>query len=213
MRIKDIKIGTRLNIVMSLSVTIIIASLGAYTYFNNRGRMIADSDARMFAEVKNLAEIVVRDAKLHNSEISPELKQLFQNKSYYETGYPFLIDKDGLFIIHPNQEGKSGAGKTFFNQLKSSGSEGKTYYLWPEDETGKMKYQYFKYIDELEMYVSASVYEEDILSILNQLRNLILVSVIFGIIVFWLISYLFTKPITRSLNIAIEFRKKLQMEI
>ena len=62
-----------------------------------------------------------------------------------------MIDKEGNFIVHPTKEGKNSSTSEFFKQLISSNeSTGKTYYMWE----GKQKYQYFKYVEPIESFVS-----------------------------------------------------------
>ena len=34
------------------------------------------------------------------------LKKLFANKKYFESGYPFIVDKNGTLVIHPTNEGE-----------------------------------------------------------------------------------------------------------
>jgi methyl-accepting chemotaxis protein len=135
-----------------------------------------------------------------------DLKDLFSRKKYYQSGYPYMVHKDGDFIIHPTQEGKNAKGSEFFEQiLESPTNEGKSYYGWTENGELKKKYQYFTYIDEIDSYVAATVYEEDLFSLLQRLKILTIGSVIFGILLFSLISYFFSRPIIKSLNKAIEF--------
>jgi methyl-accepting chemotaxis protein len=139
-----------------------------------------------------------------------DLKALFSKKKYYNSGYPFMISKEGTFIIHPSNEGQNASDKTFFKQLISSNSNsGKTRYKWPETSEGKMKYQYFGYIPEIDSYASASFYEEDLFTILNQLRNVVLLSVFLAVIVFIIIVQLFMRPITSVLQRSVDFANKI----
>lgn len=139
-----------------------------------------------------------------------DLKELFNKKSYYSNGYPYMVHKDGDFIIHPTHEGSSANGSSFFEQILSSNeANGKSYYAWQENGEDKMKYQYFTYIEEIESYVSATVYEDDILGLVNRLKTLTVVSGLFGILLFALISFFFSRPIIRSLGKAIDFSTEI----
>lgn len=58
------------------------------------------------------------------------LKDLFLKKKYFESGYPFLVDADGLLIIHPTIEGQNIASNDFFKQMTSSSNiSGKSEYI------------------------------------------------------------------------------------
>jgi methyl-accepting chemotaxis protein len=61
------------------------------------------------------------------------IKELFAGKSYYSTGYPFIVSETGDFIIHPTHEGQNYAHANFFKQLVAAGqNDYKSEYIWPE---------------------------------------------------------------------------------
>lgn len=129
------------------------------------------------------------------------LKNIFNQKKYYGQGYPFLIDKEGNFLIHPTSEGENAANATFFKQIIESGkNKGKTYYMWPEDNTGKMKYQYFEYVSKIDSYISASFYEEDLLAEIKEIRNSTMLGIVFAIAVFIVIILLIIRPVSSGLK-------------
>jgi len=214
----DYKIGARLIFVLSVAIFIIISALGYYTYTTSKYRIISEADLRMYEQLDDIVSIIqlqmghsdkneIKELEKQDFQV---LKRFFSQKKYYEQGYPFIIGKDGEFIIHPSQEGKSGSGKTFFNQLLSSKSNrGKTYYQWPETSEGKMKYQYFQYMPDYQAYVSASFYEEDLLQALKDLRRSIFSGVFIAIAIFVVIVIMFTRPITSAIQRGVNFASKI----
>jgi methyl-accepting chemotaxis protein len=81
------------------------------------------------------------------------LKNIFYSKKYFDSGYPYLVASNGDVIIHPTKEGGSFADEAFFHDMKNSGKElDKSDYEWE----GKMKSQFFKYIESIDSYVSAN---------------------------------------------------------
>jgi methyl-accepting chemotaxis protein len=129
-----------------------------------------------------------------------KIKKIFQQKRYFKSGYPFMVDKDGTFIIHPKKEGENFYNAEFFQQLIHSGKKkGKTYYKWE----GKQKYQYFKYMDNIEAYVSVSIYESELMGIVNEMRLAIIIAILLGIIIFGTINYAISKNISNSLKRAV----------
>ena len=135
-----------------------------------------------------------------------ELKNIFKAKTYFESGYPFMVDDEGNFIIHPTSEGKNFSNAEFFKQLKSANSiTGKTYYMWE----GKQKYQYFKYVDVIKSYVSVSIYEHELMGIVRSTRNALIFAVILAIAIFVLINTMISRSISNGLNKAVLLSEKI----
>lgn len=134
------------------------------------------------------------------------LRQIFKRKKYFATGYPFLVDNKGTFIIHPTKVGENHANAEFFQQLINSKSNmGKTKYMWE----GKMKYQYYKYIESIESYVSVSIYEHELLGIIKKVRNAIIIALILGIFLFVLVNTQISRTITTALNKGVKFAESI----
>lgn len=131
-----------------------------------------------------------------------QIKRIFYAKKYFETGYPFMVDDGGNFIIHPTSEGQNFANAVFFQQLKDSKTtKGKTRYMWE----GKQKFQYYQYIDPIKSYVSVSIYESELMNIINTTRNALIIAIISGVLIFILINYLLSKSISTALNEGVKF--------
>ena len=134
------------------------------------------------------------------------LKTVFSSKKYFESGYPFIVNKEGKFIIHPKNEGQIVKNEEFFQQIISSKSEsGKTFYNWK----GVNKIQYFKYIPEIESYVAVSVYVDEMMSAIKHLRNAILIAILLSMGVIMLINTYITNSISISLKKGVEFAKRI----
>jgi methyl-accepting chemotaxis protein len=106
----------------------------------------------------------------------PELTSLFATKKYFDSGYPYIVDKNGTLIVHPTSKGKSIAEEDFFKQIVAKG-EGKIKYVWQ----GQTKYQYFKYYERAELYAAVSVVEKDFLKPVQKVKISIIVAVILGV--------------------------------
>lgn len=134
------------------------------------------------------------------------LRNIFTEKKYFESGYPFAIDKSGIFIIHPNKEGENASEAQFFQQLINSGTaQGKTNYPWE----GRMKFQYFKYYEPMEMYVSVSIYEDELYGIINQMKIAVVVAILLGVLIFLGINTMLSRSIAKSLRMGVEFAKRI----
>ena len=134
------------------------------------------------------------------------LKDIFNAKRYLESGYPFIVDNEGKFIIHPTEEGKIHKNDEFFQQIIASKTEsGKAYYNWK----GKDKIQYFKYVPEIASYVVASIYIDEMLDIVKHLRNAIILAMLISIAIIMLINAYISKSISTAVNKGVEFAKRL----
>jgi methyl-accepting chemotaxis protein len=134
------------------------------------------------------------------------LKPIFQNKKYFESGYPYLVSHEGLLLIHPEKEGTSIANESFFKSMvNSSNKMDKILYDWK----GENKYQYFHYVDEIDSYISVTIYEKELMGIVNKVRNAILFAIILGVGIFILINSLMSRTITVALRKGVDFAKKI----
>lgn len=134
------------------------------------------------------------------------IKKLFDSKKYFASGYPFIVDKEGTFIIHPTKQGENFANAEFFQQLvNSSSKQGKTFYKWE----GRQKYQYFKYIDRIESYVSVSIYEHELMGIISEVRIALIIAILLGVGLFIFINTLISRNISGSLNKAVYLAEEI----
>lgn len=135
-----------------------------------------------------------------------ELRTLFKEKKYFETGYPFMFNSQGDFIIHPKKEGENISNEEFYKEIVNSGLDhGKVYYTWE----GKTKYQYYKYVKVIDSYVSVSIYEHELMDqIINQ-AVVIVISILICLIIITLVIFTLSNQITKALNKGVNFAKEI----
>lgn len=134
------------------------------------------------------------------------LRTIFKEKKYFDSGYPFLIDSKGTFIIHPEKEGENVKNADFFKKIIESNSDlGKVEYLWEGDD----KMLCFNYVESIDSYVAVSIYEKELMAIVNTIRNAIFIAIVLGLGLFLLIITLIAKSITLKLKEAVEFTDKI----
>ncbi len=138
------------------------------------------------------------------------LKKAFASKTYFKTGYPFIVDKEGNFIIHPDKEKTSAAQTIFFQKLINSDDNSNSIkYKWPENENGKDKILFFKYFKPFESYLCVSIYEEDINGSTKQLSSIVIISVIVAIVLFFLSFMQILNPLIDKIRKSAEFAQKI----
>ena len=134
------------------------------------------------------------------------IKEMFNHKVYYESGYPFLVDATGEMIIHPTMEGQSiGQVPAFKQVLEGREDMGKIKYPWD----GKMKIHYYGYIPKIEAYVVATVPEKDVLDGVHMLRNSIILSIVFAVLFIIIINLFMSRSMARDFAKAVDFTTKV----
>lgn len=109
--------------------------------------------------------------KKYSDYLVNNLKILFEKERFYKSGFPVLISKKGVYIIHPSDQGEDVSDRIFFQQIISSGKNaGHSVYKWPESRQGKSREQYFQYVDKLDAYLVVSFYTHELYSGSNGLR-------------------------------------------
>ena len=129
------------------------------------------------------------------------LKKVLGNKKYFDNGYPFLVSDKGDLIIHPTKEGANFSHAQFFKQLTNKdGQVGRSEYLWPENEEGKKKIQYYKYFEPYKSFISTSIYKDDMHKGLNYLVSVTSILILaFAVLIYFALST-YLKPIINQLR-------------
>lgn len=151
---------------------------------------------RIDGQVKGILYVGAREKDLAG------IKNIFNSKEYLETGYPFMVDKTGEFIIHPNSEGKSAKEEVFFKEMITQrANSGKIRYPWQDE----WKYLYYRYYEPIESYICTSVYEDKLLQKLSVSRNIIILGAIVSITIMFIIVSLISRNISMGLKKGIDF--------
>ncbi|MBN2166285.1 MAG: Cache 3/Cache 2 fusion domain-containing protein [Marinilabiliaceae bacterium] len=130
------------------------------------------------------------------------LKDIFIEKKYFEKGYPFLVDSSGMFIIHPTSEGISSYYDEYFQRMIKSGSfSGEVDYEWE----GELKKMYFQYVPAIKSYVAVSIYIDELMGIVYNVRAAIFIAVLLSILLSIFIIRFITGQITKALKKGVDF--------
>ena len=91
-KFKDIRIGTKLTITISLVVCLLMVVFGLYTIRAQKNSILADSDTRMFEQVNDLVNII--DLQINENQQKVDI--------YGELAYEELLDNGKLSLINSN---------------------------------------------------------------------------------------------------------------
>jgi methyl-accepting chemotaxis protein len=121
-----------------------------------------------------------------------QLSALFSEEKIGKNGYPFLLNKDGRFLIHPKYEFNEDISKasTIYNisngSLKGVGEKliSKTSEALKGNLDGVAKIYYGENVQNTDFYVVSTLTEEDFMKDLNNLV-MIISSILIGSIIFF----------------------------
>ncbi|HOW96973.1 MAG TPA: cache domain-containing protein [Kiritimatiellia bacterium] len=148
------------------------------------------------------------DAARRMGEIMEVLKTTFSQVKVAETGYFFLFDEYGRFLIHPSMTSidTAMAGSLFTNFVRAAENPGVPYqYQW--DKPGDLgrhvytKYAHVEKFEPLDWYLASSVYKDEMEKparrIIKRQARYVGVIVLFGMLgAYFLVSRL-TRPLAR----------------
>nr|WP_321407632.1 Cache 3/Cache 2 fusion domain-containing protein [uncultured Carboxylicivirga sp.] len=134
------------------------------------------------------------------------LKEIFYSKTYYENGYPFLLEADGEILVHKTEEGKDISEESIFKLITESGKEQDKIRTNWRDEDVEI---YYEYVDEVDSYVVITVFHDDLMKSVREARSSILLSMFISLALFFIINTLLSKNISRGLNKAVGLAKAL----
>jgi PAS domain S-box-containing protein len=124
-----------------------------------------------------------------------------------KTGYPFVLDGKGNLVIHPKLQGENvldsvDASNSHFVQEICRRKSGKLIYNWknPDEAAPRTKLVIFNYIPELDWIVASASYLNEFYAPLETLRNVVILTVIFSLILALPITFHISRSITNPVK-------------
>ncbi len=134
------------------------------------------------------------------------LKRSFDDKRFFDSGYAYIVNEDGIMLIHPYKQGQNIADEVSFQEMKNANlEEGEVRY----QEDGREVYQYYKKVDEINAYIAIKVYEDELYAGINHTIRYTVGFLVISIILIVLVIYLVTRNISRSLNKAVKMSEEI----
>ncbi|MBK8806426.1 MAG: Cache 3/Cache 2 fusion domain-containing protein [Bacteroidales bacterium] len=131
-----------------------------------------------------------------------KMKELFQTKKYFESGYPFILSNKGEFIISPRDSLVEINADSILKQISLSGIDSGRIEVKINDENN---FVYYKFDTELDAYVSIIIKENEMFDVSKKQTIFTAVIVLFiGLIIFILI-FIVSRTIVKSLKAAVSF--------
>ncbi len=135
--------------------------------------------------------------------------EIIKNKTYFDTGYPYIMDAEGNVILHPDSEtvGTNVSENDFAQtMMKNKDSEVNfVEYIWK----GKPKRQYYKYIEPIDAFVTAGFYTAEMNKVVNNLRYAIIIATLIVLIIVIVILRLLVNSVVQGLRKGVTFSKNI----
>jgi methyl-accepting chemotaxis protein len=191
---KALSLDIKFTILLCLIVLIFLSGMGTIVVFSRKITQVKLTEDRMQAHVRDLVSIL----ELGNLN---RLEEKAHEITYYENGYPVVIDSRGNLVLHPFDKGKNISGSVLFTRMQNL-RNGKLSYKWPEQARDAQSRQiYFQYYAPLDLFVAASINENEVINNpVKSVRNLVLFSILGGIIVLFLVIRLLMVPIVKPIR-------------
>lgn len=138
---------------------------------------------------------------------SLKVKAALAKQKILETGYFYIIDSKGNFVLHPSREGENVLevrdldGNYIFKDIINA-KNGTFQYRWLNAETqaAQDKLAVFSYHPELDWYISASVNIDEVNAPAAKLRNFLILLTLGSALIMLLCAWAFGSQITKKLN-------------
>lgn len=122
-----------------------------------------------------------------------------------EHGYPFVLDKNGLMLVHPTKSGnvlaEDNESREVYDEIIKA-RQGRIGHVWTDPQTGekKKKIIIFETIDKFSWVVAASADDTDFYEPLQKLQKLFVVLICCGFLLAFLVSYHISTYITAPMK-------------
>ncbi len=137
------------------------------------------------------------------------ISDIFNNKSFFESGYPYVMDGSGEVIVHPNSEvlGNNYSGMDFADAMLANKSETVSFVEY--DWEGRTKRQYYTYYPAIDAFITAGFYLDEMNEVVTRLRWAIIVATLIMIVLVIIILQLLVKSLTKALYKGVDFSKRI----
>ncbi len=150
--------------------------------------------------VKGMLYVGIRDRLIE------KLRNMFAHKVYFGAGYPYVVNNEGIMVVHPQKEGASIADYDFFKDMTQHKTDiVKQSYEWE----GCNKFQYYEYCEPIGAYFAITIYEDDLYKVSNRIRWTLLAILFGSILVFIFINRLIINSVVKSIKQGIDITKNI----
>lgn len=198
------KLRVRSKVYLMLGLFLLFVFFSFYVFYDQQvEKTFSDTHVFMTESLDDIAELMNVVETLTDSGFTKAdyqlLKPFFQEKRFYETGYPFLVNRSGKYLIHPWKEGTNEANSE--NQQKRlSYGEGSGYFKYAFSKDNRTKWQYVQYFKPYDAYITVTFYEDELFRNLSSQRKIFIAFIGIALIVFLLGTVFTINPIVIAIK-------------
>ncbi len=133
-----------------------------------------------------------------------QLKTAFASQQILQSGFLSLINSSGEVYIHPTVEGSNVAKETYFTRLNTEKGDGINTFE-EKDSKGENTLYFSKYVANIDSFVIISVATQEVYAPIKALRNLVVLTVFFTLVIFIVVLSIFSRSITKPLQKGVMF--------
>ncbi|QEN03459.1 methyl-accepting chemotaxis protein [Thiospirochaeta perfilievii] len=200
-------IKPRLILSFTLTITLLFSLAGGIilAIVSNSIRLMIQSESQnMVTTLTNVVETMDMDKDFE------KISKVVLDRVIGETGFYFVLDKHGTYIIHPNKSvlGQNWLGKEDFIdyiiEQRNSNLE-KRFIRYISPKTGKWKQVYFQASPKFGWSICSSAWEHEIYNPIKSIITWIIIILVIGISISIVISIVLgvqiTKPLRKIVNL------------
>ena len=101
-------------------------------------------------------------------------KSVFSSKTYFDSGFPYIVSSDGTLMLHPKSEGKNIKDEAIFSLFTKNESIQRINF----SDRGVEKTEYFAYFQPTDSYIAISIVNSEMNALLAKIRIAIIVSML-----------------------------------
>jgi methyl-accepting chemotaxis protein len=200
-----LSLDIKFTIVLCVLIAVFLTSMGTIVVLSRKNNQVKLTEDRMQSHVRDLVSILEIGNIARLEEKAHEIR-------YFENGYPVAIDSRGNVVVHPFEKGKNISGTALFARMQNI-RNGQLSYTWPEQARDAQNRQiYFRYYEPLQLFVAASIDEDEVITKpVRAVRNLVLFSILGGLIVLFIVMRLLLIPIVKPIRNISEILSQLAL--
>lgn len=117
-------------------------------YQNNAWYLTICKPIFIDGEVKGLYYLGIKE------RLGRALRKIFSERKHLKSGFPFVITKEGVMLIHPNRQGKNFSDTELYNKIvEQESSAGNISYKWPNNNEGQLWNLHYKFHNETNSFI------------------------------------------------------------
>ncbi|SFM89798.1 Cache 3/Cache 2 fusion domain-containing protein [Methanolobus profundi] len=165
--------------------------------YKGRANVLGSEHLTIYEPIKNNdGEIIgILSAAIPEEHYRLGIKDEMSKITVGETGYVYVMDSNGDFIIHPTSEGESVIDHDFTQEIIET-KEGTVRYDWE----GSEKIASYTYYEPNDWYIVSSSYTEEFEGPLTAIRNSLVMAILIFVILGSIVAFLISRSISGGIR-------------